>query len=529
MRPRDLVLLGLAAAILYIPFLGGRDLWHPNEPLFGQAVVEMDRAGSWLVPTVNGEVFPEKPILYFWLARCAALPFGVNEFTLRLPSAVAGAVGVLLVYLLVLPYTDRRRALVAAAVSGSTYVMFWTAGQVQMDLLLTVCSLGAILALSRRLDHAARPAAAWSLAGLALGLGFLAKGPVALVVAGMPVVLYAVLTRRWRTLLEPPALLGAGVFLAVASPWYVALWLTGNVDFLVEVLYRQNFARFVDAWDHASPWWYYGVNYWIDMLPWSLFVPAAVGMIPRTAGEGRLHKLSWCWIATVVVFFSMSMSKRSVYIMPAAPATAILVSGVLERWTAGGLDRFRQRFVLVVFWALGIVLIGGGVHLGLRVLPERPLLGTAGPVAVALLLVGGLAIVGGALLSRSRPVAAPLALAGFLGATYLAGAALLLPAFDSYKSWRPFGEAIRERAGEHLPVRSYRTWKWRAAYTYFSGREIPRLEDPDALREYWARDETVFLIVEAGRLEEVRSVLGELEPLEAMPLGSNFAYLFSNR
>ena len=73
---RDLIGLAFVAALLFVPWLGARDLWNPNEPLYGQAVSEMAARGDWLVPTVNGSVFDEKPILYFWLALAASSVLG---------------------------------------------------------------------------------------------------------------------------------------------------------------------------------------------------------------------------------------------------------------------------------------------------------------------------------------------------------------------------------------------------------------------------------------------------------------------
>ena len=95
----------------------------------------MAERGDWLRPTVNGEVFDEKPILYFWLALGAASVLGgVDELALRLPNALAGMVSVLLLYALVLPYAGRRRAFLAGVLLATTFVVFWSARQVQMDL-----------------------------------------------------------------------------------------------------------------------------------------------------------------------------------------------------------------------------------------------------------------------------------------------------------------------------------------------------------------------------------------------------------
>ena len=88
---RDLLALGFGAAVLFFVSLGARDLWQPNEPTYGQAVVEMSKRGDWIVPTVNGREFAEKPVLYYWMALAAAGALGgVDEFVLRLPAAAAG-------------------------------------------------------------------------------------------------------------------------------------------------------------------------------------------------------------------------------------------------------------------------------------------------------------------------------------------------------------------------------------------------------------------------------------------------------
>ena len=100
---RDLLILAVVATVLFATLAGARDLWNPNEPIYGQAVVEMTAADEWLVPTVNGEPFGEKPILYFWLARIGVATIGPGETAMRSPSAPAGVGGVLLWYLPVLP------------------------------------------------------------------------------------------------------------------------------------------------------------------------------------------------------------------------------------------------------------------------------------------------------------------------------------------------------------------------------------------------------------------------------------------
>lgn len=525
---RDLAWILLAAAVLFLPFLGARDLWNPNEPVYGRAVVEMAQDGSWLVPTVNGQTFDEKPILYFWMARLSSAALGqVDEFTLRLPNALIAVASVGLVYLLVCPYTSRRRARLAAAIFATTFMVFWTARAVQMDSLILASTLAALLAVTRVVDHGGKPRRGWALAGLATGLGFLAKGPVGLICPALVVAVYILSDGRWRQLRPGPLLWAGSVCLLVAAPWFAALALSGRSDFLHEVLVRQNLTRFVEPWDHKAPWYYYLRYFWIDMAPWSFLVPLALAAAPADPDERRLDRLAWIWIGTIVLFFSLSSSKRSAYVLPVAPAVAILVSGVAERWLYRSLGRFRAAWIYVWLSVIALGSLGLAAYVRLRVLPDKPLVETPGRATAILLLAGGAAILGALASGRHRKALASSAVLAFLATLYLHGAAVLLPAIDIYKSSRPFCRRVLARVDPADPLRAYRPWKWRASYSFYTGRSIEPLDSAAELRRYWLGRGPAHLIVEERRLEEARSVIGPVRPVVERRVGSRRVYLFS--
>jgi len=531
-RRRDLLLVGFAAALLFLPWLGARDLWNPNEPLYGQAVTEMAAAGDWLVPRVNGAAFGEKPILYFWLALATAwLAGAVDELTLRLPSALAGIASVCLLYVLVRPYAGRHRARLAALLLATTFMVFWTARQVQMDLLLTACTLGSVLGATRALDRLWSPIAGWVTAGIAAGAGCLSKGPVGLVCPALVVVGYAVVAGRARELLRPAVVFGAGALVVVTVPWFAWLWLRGEHDLLAELLVRQNLTRFVEAWDHQAPWWYYLKYFWIDMAPWSWFVPLAWKLAPDDDRERRLLTLAWVWIVVIVAFFSLSASKRSPYILPVAPAVALLASSVLERLMTARLAGARARVARSLHALLGGLLVAAGfvlAVLGPRVDDPGGTVYRAAQVTAVAFALAGLVVLVGAATARGNRARATWLLVAALGLVYTVAAARALPAADAFKSHRPFCEAIRTHVAPGVPLYGFHEWSWRASYSFYTGRPIPNLESDAALIETWRRPERLFLIVERGRLERAQRLLGRLEPLEARAIGGNFVYLFSN-
>ena len=509
---RGLVLVLAAAALLFFPWLGAHDLWNPNEPIYGQAVREMAARHDWLVPTVRGQVFAEKPILYYWLARCASsLGGGVGEGTLRFPSAVAALALVGLTWALVRPYAGTRRATVAGLLLATAYMVWWGARTAQMDVLVAAATAGALLPLTRAVDFGLMPWKGWALAGLSCGLGFLAKGPIALVCPGIACAAYLAVTRRLlgkeSVLAWKPLLAAAASCAAVAAPWILALGARGRLDMLQETFLRQNFARFVSAWDHRQPFWYYGLHVWIGNAPWSPLLPAAVGLPGRTEGERRLDTLAWCWLLGVIAFLSLSQSKRNDYLLPAAAAAAVLVSGPLVRWVDGGpLSRGRRAWVTAVLAGLAVVSLAFAFAL-IGVAPAKaPVLATPGRWAAGALASGAILLV--LALLRGRRRRALIAAWGTFAAFYLVAAAALLPAADTFKSARPFCRELAARVPAGEPVATYRFWQWRAEYTFYGDRSFESLQSPEALGTWARRAGRRWVLVEPWALPEAREVLG---------------------
>jgi 4-amino-4-deoxy-L-arabinose transferase-like glycosyltransferase len=524
---RDVCVIAAGAAALFLVALGARDLWSPNEPTYGQAVAEMAARRAWLVPTVNGAAFGEKPILYFWLARVAAwLSGGVTEAALRLPSAIAAVAGTSLVYFLVHPYAGRWRARWAAALFATQYLVWWTARSVQMDLILAVSTLAAVAAAARTVDGRSPPLAGWSWAGAAAGVGCVAKGPVGLIGPVLVIVAYLALTRRLRLLAGWAPALGLAVAALVAAPWYVALALWGETEVLREVLFRQNVVRFFDPWDHERPWWYYLKHVWIDFAPWSWFAPIAAALPGRDDGERRIDRLAWVWLVVLLLFFSLSASKRSPYLLPAAPAVAILAASALESFVRQRTSWQRSMLVWLVLATGAAAAVAVGAWIVVRLVPLHPDLASEGHAVGALCVAGG-AVVLAATARRSRmgAVAGWLAL---LVSTYVFAAVVLLPAVNPRKSARTFCERVNALVPAQVELASFRFWAFRGAYAFYSGRAIENLTTTEALRQRWEAPAPAWIIVEEHRLEEARAVVGEGAPLVRAAIGGGAAYLFWN-
>ena len=224
-RAGALLLVLALGALLYLPGLGREILRHPLEAKYALAAREMVRGGPWLVAHLFGDLYPDKPPLYFWAtAGVAELRGGrLDEVTARLPAALAGLLGIALTLLLGEALFGLRAGLISAAVLGSSGLYFWYARQGHPDQFLIAAVTLAYLALWRSFSTpGGRGRLGWiALAYAAMALGSMSKGLLGLVLPLLGAALYLALTGPLRAVPRRLGLWpGLAVFGAVILLWY---------------------------------------------------------------------------------------------------------------------------------------------------------------------------------------------------------------------------------------------------------------------------------------------------------------------
>jgi 4-amino-4-deoxy-L-arabinose transferase-like glycosyltransferase len=316
------LLVLLAAALLgFWSQLGAIPLFDLDEGAFSEATVEMVRSHDYLVPTLNGEPRYDKPILIYWLQAAAVKIFGIKEFAFRLPSAICATLWMLWVYFFCLRFAAERRAALLAAGSLALSLMVGLIGHAAIaDALLDWLIAAAMLEIYRY--FAAPSLARVLLVFLWMGLGFLAKGPIAV---ALPLAVSLVFfawqkrTRDWLKAAFNP--LGWIVFIAVVGTWVYPLWRRDHGEFLRHFLLEQNVGRYQHTLQgHGGHPWYYLV--WLPLIvaPFTALLPAA---LRRTRGDA-LDGYLWLWFLTVFAFFSFSSTQLPHYLLYGCTALFIL-------------------------------------------------------------------------------------------------------------------------------------------------------------------------------------------------------------
>jgi 4-amino-4-deoxy-L-arabinose transferase-like glycosyltransferase len=535
-RTGEKLLLALLALAVFLPGIGARDLWNPDEPRYAQVAREMRDGGHWFVPHLNGRVYAEKPPLLFWsIAAVSHLTGGVGPVAARLPSVAAATATVLLLAGIACRLFDRRVGWWAALVFLSSAKVLWQGRIGQIDMLLVALVTAAMYFFVRGLTTQ-HPADS-RLFFLFTGLATLAKGPVGLLPPLLAIVAWALLAGKTATLRQLRIPTGLLIWLAVVALWLVPAAIEGGPAYFETIVFKQNVERYADPWHHFQPWYYYLTVIPGDFFPWSLFLPGAIWIgwkrIFGPARDGVLLALSW--MVVTLVFFSLSPAKRTVYILTMYPAMALLVAAAFAEIEASWPRLRRFATVPAALAALLAAVAVAGGFVAVRWFPERierllAELAPMGPGLLPMLLAVGIALaalfqVGWLLARRGRIWPFVQTVAGGMGAVAVAATVLVLPRFDAVKSAKPLADKLVAMAPESEP---WAIWpRLDATFLFHTGRRAVELHTEEELRAFAARPERAWLLIRRDTLAKLAEPLPMIEVARDAEVGKGYLLLVS--
>jgi 4-amino-4-deoxy-L-arabinose transferase-like glycosyltransferase len=443
----DLLLLAALGLVLIGAGFGLRDPWPADEPRFALVAQDMLRSGDWLFPRVGGDLYADKPPVFFWLMAASMAVTGSLRLGFLLPSLIAGLGTVGLVYDLLRRARGREIALAGAFMLLLTFQFVWQARQAQIDGVLCFFTTLSLYGLLRHLLLG--PSRGWFLFGwAAAGLGVITKG-----VGFLPLLLlppFAVLVRRgWRSRAPRIGLLslaGLGAMLVAIGLWFVPMVVATSAGgellaYRNEILFQQTVTRYSEAWHHHAPFWFYVAE--VVPFQWLPLIALVPWLWPRwreaLRGRDTFVALLLAWVIIVLVFFSASSGKRGVYVLPAVPALAMAAAPWLPELLRA---RGTRRLAFVLACALALLAAAGATYFaidgaaaariatGHGIHPALPLACAACGAAIA------------AWFFRERD--AWLAYVGVIAAVMLTAGFVVYPRIDDVRSGRAFMERVAQ-------------------------------------------------------------------------------------
>jgi 4-amino-4-deoxy-L-arabinose transferase-like glycosyltransferase len=511
----------ILAAILFFARLGARALWS-SEFRWAEIAREMLVTHNYFWPTINGHVYYDKPLGSYWLVIFSA-PFtgGLNEAATRLPCAIAGLLAVLLLMLLTRRLYDARTAILSGVILATSFSFVFFSRDASADVETITGELAALLLFSHNEE---RGGGMWVVGlWLIMAATSLTKGLLGFALPLLMIGAYSCLRDGWAQLSQE--ILRGSVTDRVRKliernrwffNWYTVAGIAvgGFVYYLpfeisarmmgtqkgLAMVYRENVVRFFHPFDHRGPIYLYVYVIFGLMAPWSALLPAAMVETHslRRAGAEPAHadRFALVYFWATFIFFTLSGSRRSYYILPILPAAAMLVARTLAY--PGELRSMIARRLLTLGYAIVAFAAIGGIVLLIPAwailpspydaLPDLP----AKPAFIVLWILSVAAVIYTIRKFSAYRVAISMAAIAYLVMTYIY--IFAMPAAEAYRGEKPFGYAVLNRIGgatDHLVL-----FKTEGPLFYLNPpKPLPEFDKKQDLQDSIAKGDAKWMIV----------------------------------
>jgi 4-amino-4-deoxy-L-arabinose transferase-like glycosyltransferase len=402
----QIIILLVFCLLFFILGVGRWDLWNPDEPRYAQVAKEMVDGGDWVLMHVNGNIYVDKPPLFFWLIALSSFLWqGFTSFSARFPSAFLSTLTVLLTFFLGKKLYGSRTGFFSALILATSFEFAYLSNRANIDATLTFITTASILLFLQWYQHAPPNSIPllpgeregvrgnWVKSGknrdlliygfyISMAIATLAKGPVGFILPLLVVLVYLLFQRDWNAMKRMKLLTGMVLFMVIVLSWYLPAVLKGGQNFLNETLLHHTIDRFAKGSSHIRPIYYYFTNFPVDFMPWFLFLPGAIayGLTKRKEGIFKNFFFLLVWFVVIFLFFSVSKGKREIYLLPLYPAASLMVGKFWDDYLSGT-SRFSVREIwitlpiylfIVLFFLMGMFLYVGPAIANFSVGPSTP-------------------------------------------------------------------------------------------------------------------------------------------------------------
>ena len=509
--------------ILYFFNLGQWDLWNPDEPRYAQIAREMVNRGDWILMHFNGVVYGDKPPLFFWLiAFSSYLWQGFTSFSVRFPSAFFGTLTVLLTFFLGKRLYSSRTGFFSGLILATSLHFAHLSTRANIDVTLTFFTTASFLCFflwyqyeKEEGDKRNRTIGNLLIYGFYVSMAFatLAKGPIGFILPILVSLIYLFIQKDYKEMKRMKLLPGVPLFLAIVLAWYLPAVFLGGKAYLEENLFRHTTQAYSTGWTHPQPLYYYLSHFPVSFLPWIFFLPSAIvyGFSKMTIGQRKGFLFLLVWGIVIFTFFSLSKSKRTLYLLPLYPTASLMVGKFWSDFISHPLDPFRHEWVsFPLYGFIGFGLIAGAATPWVTSTKFPSTLPYSLPIA--LLLVGCSVVM--LFFCRFKNYRAILVLLiGMMVAGYFCAFRVVFPLINPQMSARFISEEITSRFQPGDKIAVYKGLGT-DPYNYYTGIvPIMILSTQETLVDFLGSSERVFCLLKFSDFSQWISREGEPKAL----------------
>ena len=523
------IFIAAGVLCLYLVIASRSTLWDRDEPRYARATVEMTQSGNYLVPTLNGHIWFDKPILLYWLMSVPVRLFGASEISCRFFAAVGTAITCLLTFFIGKRLFDAKVGLWAEMILATTLLMIVVGSAALVDGVLLPFIVGAMAVFIgwhrdriRILDVV--------VIGILMGLGLLAKGPAGV----LPVPVMVIVLWFGRASIGDFIRGFSGVaFSAVIAAAIFLLWAIPANNATDGEFVRTFIGHHVVSWafhplhSHGGNFFLY-LPYYLPVIlvgffPWILFLPGAISVVlGERTDVGKSRTLLIVWAASMFILVTILTTKLPHYILFIWPALALSVAVTIVAQQNNTLTSRDRKWLRGGVWFFGsaAVLIAAGL-IAAPWFTQVKILRLYGAVSgIVLLAMSAMAI--RFQLAEKFAHSAKTLLAGFL--IFLIPILFgVLPGLEQTKVTPFISQAVNTNTAADVPVATYKFSE--PSLNFYIGRKTEKLSDKESVITWASRPQPGVLIIPADILADILEGSG---PLPLYEIASKEGYNYSN-
>ena len=502
---KTIILIFAVCLFIFFYKLGDRPLWEYDEAKHAQVAKEMLLRGDWVTPTFNGEPFYDKPALHFWLVMLSFLAFGVNEFSARFPSALLGMGGVFLVYAWARSVYGRVSGALSCLVLATSIEYVILSQNIVHDISLCFFVTLSLFLFHRAYRQGGFSLTGWILFSASLGFAVLAKGPIGVVLPGLIIFSFLLITRKWGLILNRRTFGGVLIFFMVALPWYLAMAIR-NPDFIQSFLMQGNFSRFLSKHpNHQERFYFFLPVLLIGFFPWTTFIPSALLHHIKQYRRGRSPDTLFLLLAAIIpfLFFSLSSTKLATYVLPVFPPLAILV-GTFFSCGLSSVDSGWENHIKYSSAALAAGMTTGLVAGIIYVTQNYPEYISKASILMVMTLIGS-----GILCCyfgwKGRIFASYATLVAMIFVILFCGSHYILPQMSHFKSAKELSKTVKTLLPPGEPIVFYRDI--RESLIFYTDLPGKKLKKKEQLESYLDSPQRIYCIMNVKYYEQFKELL----------------------
>ena len=325
--------------ILVIPVLILRDFTPNNELKYLSIVDEALRDGHFFTFYNQGEIYADKPPLYFWLLMFSKWIWGeYSMFGLSLFSIIPALVSIYVMNKWVEAETAASTRWTASLMLFTSALFIGSGLVLRMDMLMCMFILLALYTFYKRYSGKGRPIDRFLLPFYVF-MAIFSKGPVGIVVPLISMIVFLMVKKEIRHFGHYFGWREWGILSGFCIVWFSCIYLEGGSAYLNNLLFHQTINRAIDSFDHKKAFWYYGVTFWYAVAPWSLlYITPLVIAIKKKLLSTDKEKFFLSIIGSTFVVLSIFSAKLDIYMLPVFPfctyLTILLLPKVKEKWVS---------------------------------------------------------------------------------------------------------------------------------------------------------------------------------------------------